>query len=90
MRPLKFMITGATLILLGPIMTANDVWFSGFCVVCWLIGVPLLIAGLLMPEKYVPAPSDDLPQKQCPACGKSHDFDYPRCPYCGYDYSATK
>ncbi len=28
----------------------------------------------------------DLPQKQCPNCGETHDFDYPKCPYCNYDY----
>ena len=25
-------------------------------------------------------------QQTCPKCGKSHDFDYPKCPYCKYDY----
>lgn len=28
----------------------------------------------------------DIPQKQCPKCGESHDFDYPKCPYCHFDY----
>ncbi len=32
------------------------------------------------------APSD-LPQKTCPRCGIQHDFDYPLCPLCGYDYA---
>ena len=31
---------------------------------------------------------DALPQKQCPRCGKLHDFDYPKCPFCKYDYNA--
>lgn len=26
------------------------------------------------------------PQIRCPACGQHHDFDYPKCPYCKYDY----
>ena len=30
----------------------------------------------------------DIPQKQCPRCGESHDFDYPKCPYCKLDYYA--
>ena len=30
--------------------------------------------------------STGLPQKRCPKCGKQHDFDYPRCPFCKYDY----
>ena len=32
--------------------------------------------------------SDGMPQKKCPTCGKEHDFDYPRCPYCKHDYYA--
>lgn len=28
------------------------------------------------------------PQKECPRCGKTHDFDFPRCPYCKFDYYA--
>ena len=27
-----------------------------------------------------------LPQKTCPKCGREHDFDYPKCPVCGYRY----
>ncbi len=30
--------------------------------------------------------ADTLPQKTCPKCGREHDFDYPKCPYCDYDY----
>ena len=26
------------------------------------------------------------PQKTCPRCGREHDFDYPKCPFCLYDY----
>ena len=22
----------------------------------------------------------------CPNCGRSHDFDYPKCPFCGHSY----
>lgn len=90
MRELKVMITGALLILLGPIMSLLDVSFGGFMVICWFVGIPLFIAGLLMPAGgfQAEAPSDDLPQKECPACGKKHDFDYPKCPYCGHDYQA--
>ena len=28
----------------------------------------------------------DLPQKKCPQCSETHDFDYPKCPYCNFDY----
>ncbi|MBE6613088.1 MAG: hypothetical protein E7632_11400 [Ruminococcaceae bacterium] len=27
-------------------------------------------------------------QVRCPACGRSHDMDYPKCPFCKYDYNA--
>lgn len=26
----------------------------------------------------------ELPQVTCPRCGHSHDFDCPKCPFCGY------
>ncbi len=29
---------------------------------------------------------DKLWQRTCPECGKSHDIDYPKCPYCKFDY----
>ena len=31
---------------------------------------------------------DGMPQKKCPTCGREHDFDYPKCPYCKHDYNA--
>lgn len=27
-----------------------------------------------------------LPNVQCPNCGKNHHKDYPKCPFCKYDY----
>lgn len=27
-----------------------------------------------------------VPQVQCPHCGKRHDFDYPKCPWCDHVY----
>lgn len=27
-------------------------------------------------------------QKKCPKCGNSHDIDYPKCPFCKYDYNS--
>lgn len=29
----------------------------------------------------------DLPQRECPNCGKVHDFDFPKCPFCKFDYN---
>ena len=42
-------------------------------------------------EFYTPETSgqfsgSDLPQKKCPRCGMTHDFDYPKCPHCEFDY----
>ncbi|MBE6951354.1 MAG: hypothetical protein E7451_08480 [Ruminococcaceae bacterium] len=31
---------------------------------------------------------DGMPQRKCPTCGREHDFDYPKCPYCKHDYNA--
>ena len=65
----------------------------------WLLGdLPNLIAGAMEVDIYccpacgkieffaADAVEDDLPQKQCPKCGQRHDFDYPKCPFCKYDY----
>ena len=30
--------------------------------------------------------SGDIPQVTCPNCGRAHDFDYPRCPFCKHVY----
>lgn len=27
-------------------------------------------------------------QRTCPECGKEHDIDYPKCPYCKHSYTA--
>ena len=41
-----------------------------------------------MVNEGIDAVSDDgMPQKKCPVCGKEHDFDYPKCPYCKHDYN---
>lgn len=29
---------------------------------------------------------DQLWQRTCPKCGKSHDIDYPKCPNCNFNY----
>lgn len=65
----------------------------------WLFGdLPNLIAGAMEVDVYTCvgcgkiefflAETGDktIPQKKCPNCGKTHDFDYPKCPFCKYDY----
>lgn len=65
----------------------------------WLLGdIPNLVAGAMEVDIYVcpscrkleffllEAQEEELAQTKCPNCGNSHDFDYPRCPFCKYDY----
>lgn len=33
---------------------------------------------------------DQIAQIKCPNCGKTHDIDYPKCPFCKYDYYANE
>ncbi len=67
----------------------------------WIFGdLPNLLAGAMEVEIYscpkcrklefylADTMEEGLPQKQCPNCGKRHDFDYPKCPFCKYDYNA--
>lgn len=69
----------------------------------WILGnLPNLLSGSLEADIFVcdqcgkieffTADPDfcgeETPQKRCPHCGEMHDFDYPKCPYCGYDYYA--
>lgn len=65
----------------------------------WVLGdLPNLIAGALEVDIYSCAKcgkiefyhkecqESEIAQIKCPECGKSHDFDYPKCPLCGYKY----
>lgn len=65
----------------------------------WVLGdLPNLLAGAMEVEIYscpkcgklefflADTKEEGLPQKQCPKCGKRHDFDYPKCPFCQYNY----
>lgn len=67
----------------------------------WFLGdLPHLISGGMEVDIYVcPAcgkieffqsegvgENRSLPQVKCPKCGKMHDFDYPKCPFCKHTY----
>ncbi len=41
---------------------------------------------LFTPEELGRYSDPTLPQKKCPNCGSEHDFDFPKCPECGFDY----
>ena len=30
---------------------------------------------------------NNIAQTRCPKCGNIHDIDYPKCPFCKYDYN---
>ncbi|MBR5871601.1 MAG: hypothetical protein IKZ09_11260 [Clostridia bacterium] len=66
----------------------------------WIFGdLPNLLAGAMEVDIYscpdcgkiefflADDHEEGLPQRRCPKCGKQHDFEYPRCPFCKYDYS---
>ncbi len=67
----------------------------------WILGdLPNLLAGAIEVAIYVcrscgkieffqPEMSDessDIAMRKCPNCGNKHEFDYPKCPFCKYDY----
>ena len=44
--------------------------------------------GSMVSEGIDAISESGMPLKKCPTCGREHDFDYPRCPYCKHDYYA--
>ena len=88
----KVMLTGAFLLLVGLFLYVADTgYWMEFSFWCFLGGVITFVVGLLIPMHKKDAVIDDeLPQRKCPQCGKNHDFDYPVCPHCNYEYSPHK
>ena len=84
---LKVMLSGIMLLLIGTFLYTADTGnmdVSGFC---FIAGIIVFLVGLFIPMQRGDAIVDDtLPQKKCPKCGKEHDFDYPKCPYCDHEY----
>ena len=69
----------------------------------WIFGdLPNLLAGALEVEIYsckscgkieffqskTDIRKDCISTTKCPKCGKIHEIDYPKCPFCKYDYYA--
>ncbi|MBQ5739248.1 MAG: hypothetical protein IIV78_02440 [Oscillospiraceae bacterium] len=65
----------------------------------WILGdLPNLLAGSLELDIFacpecgsveffrIDAEEDGTPTVVCPNCGRRHDFDYPKCPFCKHDY----
>jgi len=44
--------------------------------------------GSMVSEGIDAISAEGMPQKKCPTCGREHDFDYPKCPYCKHDYDS--
>ncbi len=42
--------------------------------------------NVLENEQIDEAVEDEIWQRTCPKCGKSHDIDYPKCPNCKFNY----
>ena len=84
----KVMLTGIFLLLLGLFLSVADPgFFIDFAGLCLIASIIVFVVGLCIPMHKKDAVLDDtLPQRQCPRCGKQHDFDYPKCPHCEFDY----
>jgi endogenous inhibitor of DNA gyrase (YacG/DUF329 family) len=67
----------------------------------WLLGdLPNLLAGALDVSVYAcpecgkieffqtqsTESESEIAQRKCPRCGKTHDMDYPKCPFCKFSY----
>jgi len=67
----------------------------------WILGdLSNLISGALEVEIYICKncgkiefyytqpieEEDDIAQVTCPNCGRKHDLDFPKCPFCNYRY----
>lgn len=89
---IKVMLTGIFLLVLGSFLLQADYgFFMEFSSLCLIAGVIVFIVGLFIPMHKKDAVLDDsLPQRACPQCHKNHDFDFPQCPHCGYDYAGRK
>ncbi|MBE7026720.1 MAG: hypothetical protein E7410_04060 [Ruminococcaceae bacterium] len=65
----------------------------------WVLGdLPNLIAGAMdvciyscpkcgkIEFYHTQDEQSEIAQSICPTCGKKHDCDYPKCPFCGHRY----
>ena len=88
MRPVKIMFTAAFMLLWAILLACMD--DGNFEIASYLAfaASAVFLVGLLDNGSKTPARDDRLPQKRCPKCDRLHDFDYPRCPQCGHDYTA--
>lgn len=86
---IKVMLSGIMLLLIGIFFYVADGTgiYMDISGLCFIAGILVFVVGLFIPMHKQDAIVDDaLPQRQCPQCGKQHDFDYPKCPHCDFDY----
>ena len=85
---LKVMLSGMMLLLVAICITAAEQFMNGLAAFLFLAGMITFVVGLFIPwyPKTTVTMDERLPQKTCPKCGKQHDFDFHKCPYCGHDY----
>jgi len=86
----KVMLTGMMILMIGTFLYVADHDNMDIAAFCFVAGIITFLVGLCIPwQKGAVIVDDALPQKKCPRCGKEHDFDYPKCPYCKFDYSGN-
>ncbi len=85
----KVMLTGLMIVLIGTFLFVADDGNGEVSAFCFILGILIFVIGLFIPwnKKSVPIKNEDLLQRKCPKCGKTHDFDYPKCPYCYHEYN---
>ena len=71
--------------------TISDETFLSFIGgVFFIVGIVICIISLFenthFESNHDEKEQDMLPQITCPKCGKQYDMDYPKCPFCKYDY----
>lgn len=87
----KVMLSGVMMLLVAMFLwLVDEEKYMDFSVVCFIISIIVFAIGLFIPwQKKETVAEDVLPQKVCPKCGEKHDFDYPKCPHCGYEGNGT-
>ena len=87
----KVMLAGMMLLHIGMFLLTADAGNMDFAAWCFFGGIGTFVVGLLIPQDKEKSTVDEaLPQRKCSQCGKEHDFDYPRCPFCGFDHTRCR
>ena len=86
MKCIKFLLSGIMLGVLSIFLFAVDMTGT-MALIAMVCAIVVFVIGLLMGKDDEAEHEDEkLPQKTCPNCKKTHDFDYPKCPFCGHEY----